>query len=1391
VPTLSYNVSGNFVTLNAVNLDSNRAFIRDWNRLAFSLLSPQLAILVLLQLAGWVSFRAQAQCLQSIAGLGDSLCMGEEIQFTLPSTASNANWDLCSGDWMNGFDADLVGNLTSTLNTPRSISMVEDGGDWYGFVVNSSLSSLHRLAFTNGIDQDPTSITQLQFTGGAGSITSSTWSRIKFIQEAGTWHGLGITEANVLSRITFSGSAGLASDTVDLSTFSNTFGLNNARDIDLIVKNDSIFLVVINRVSSELKVLSFGTSVMNTPTLYATHSLPGFATPQSVDITHQCGKYFGLITSLTDAKVGVLKFGNDLSELISVEALNTGASFPLPMKVFLKRELGKWIGIVKNRNNSIELSRIYFNDTLSATPDSVVQLGSLSGAMVGWALDLVKEGTQSYAFGVNIVSGNATYRLNFDNSCPVDSSVLFLDYPDTSTAVLSSGKYAVELNYQEVATGQWNAVYQPLWIKEGTHIDLNLNEGCAGDTVTLSDLSTSNVPITGRTWVVNGFGTFTDSIVHVQPLLPDTFSVSLEVTNQEGCVDSLDTFFVSHPFPDLNVSIDSTCLGQQLELTNSSAILFDSIAAWTWTFPDTSILNQFTPTYIPADSGLFAVTLSASSTFGCQVSDSINYYVKDAPVAHLSVTKTCFGDQTALDNLSSSSSAFTTFWALGDGNTSSLPSLNHSYQDTGSYVVELVVSATNGCVDSASQVVFISNPPVINSFGFTDTRCSHQLLPVEQVFFSDSLSETLWLVNGVLSDTVLFPQLLISDTGAVDIDFIVNSGTSCYDTLSRDVYINPSPRIDISISSRCASDSSVITSLFANEPTIVFSSWVDQEFDTVFSDMYTLPFMAAGDYFVWHSLVSDSSCVNDTQLLINKVSRPQIDLQLSSSEWCTDSILSYTNSITLDATDSLVGGAVYFYENGILSDSAMLEIGEFSFHSAGLKSLQLRTSTSAGCRDSIERFVDVSSSPRLDLQLDTTCVFATKSFAAPYEGSNYSFLWRMGDGVSYAQSTPNHTFTNQGLFRGSLLVRDNVSGCFTRDTLNTQVLAAPSLELIVDSFCTSAPILLEAAFEDGIQYAVSQNWSDNSSNYINVNPVILEGKGAGVYSISASFTSQYECQVLEDFIYTVIPPPTLNASVDRSFGAVPASPVFTLSTGEAVVDLGLIAEGDTLSGNRLSIDILEPKIFDVQAFAVNTIGCVSEQTFRLNFSNPREDAALRALRYEEVNGVQSVLVDVFNTGTAPIEHVEVQLRNYPAFSLVYQDSIELLPGERETIAFTGLVFGSPPDAYCAEVLTVNGRFDTITANNEVCLNGGEQPLLITYPNPFASEISVVVYASQCNELDLVVVNLLGDVVHSEILQTQEGTTFRKLLNLSQISSGVYIIAVYCGDDMSYRRVVKR
>ncbi len=109
-------------------------------------------------------------------------------------------------------------------------------------------------------------------------------------------------------------------------------------------------------------------------------------------------------------------------------------------------------------------------------------------------------------------------------------------------------------------------------------------------------------------------------------------------------------------------------------------------------------------------SGSYSVTLSVTNTNGCS-NTSPNILVNVYPKAVSN-----FSANPIVTDLLNPNVSFTNFstsgnyqWSFGDGNISSLINPQNTYSDTGSYNVQLIVISPDGCRDTSSLEIYISD----------------------------------------------------------------------------------------------------------------------------------------------------------------------------------------------------------------------------------------------------------------------------------------------------------------------------------------------------------------------------------------------------------------------------------------------------------------------------------------------------------------------------------------------------------------------------------------------------------------------------------------------------------------------------------------------------------
>lgn len=190
------------------------------------------------------------------------------------------------------------------------------------------------------------------------------------------------------------------------------------------------------------------------------------------------------------------------------------------------------------------------------------------------------------------------------------------------------------------------------------------------------------------------------------------YIINLQVIDN-GCPSAISSDTVTvYPLPivDFDVDITHGCPPLKVQFTDQSTNVI-STASFIWEFGNTGKSYEQNPDYYYVNPGTYSVTLTVINQDGCMGSLTKNDLITVYPVPEalfitepreVSIFKpeVNFYDKSKGDSL-------TYFWELGDGYTSVLPEFLHIYNDTGTYIVNLKVINSYGCVDSITGKVIV------------------------------------------------------------------------------------------------------------------------------------------------------------------------------------------------------------------------------------------------------------------------------------------------------------------------------------------------------------------------------------------------------------------------------------------------------------------------------------------------------------------------------------------------------------------------------------------------------------------------------------------------------------------------------------------------------------
>ncbi|MFM7015205.1 MAG: choice-of-anchor L domain-containing protein [Bacteroidota bacterium] len=191
-----------------------------------------------------------------------------------------------------------------------------------------------------------------------------------------------------------------------------------------------------------------------------------------------------------------------------------------------------------------------------------------------------------------------------------------------------------------------------------------------------------------------------------------TLPVQLITTSGHGCVDTIIKNVIVNSNPVISFTggplqgCDPLYVNFTEILTNTNG----SITDVSYLFGDGDSANYTSPLHIYTTPGVYDVTLTATSQYGCMSDTTYNSYIHvyTNPVADFYYTPSdpdIFWPYIHFINTSLDADFYS--WTFGDSTSSSDINPEHAYSAAGTYPIELIATTTNGCADTTFGEVII------------------------------------------------------------------------------------------------------------------------------------------------------------------------------------------------------------------------------------------------------------------------------------------------------------------------------------------------------------------------------------------------------------------------------------------------------------------------------------------------------------------------------------------------------------------------------------------------------------------------------------------------------------------------------------------------------------
>ena len=985
------------------------------------------------------------------------VCKGENLLLQNNSNnASSYSWDFCMGDLQI---PPIANTLTiDEFDIPIGTSLIQSEGRWYGFVTSLNNSSVFRLDFGDSLHNPSPVFTNL---GNIGGLIDKPQD-IKAVEFAGEYYLFVNNRGdNQLVRVNLGVSIEATSGSADI-IFSGRGFPNGGVDIAFDGTN---WVAFVSKASSLIRI-SLGNKISNIPTPSDVQHLPNIPNMNSVGdikLVRESGQWYGFVVGFRSRTLHRLTFGSELLQTPSVVQLSVTLAGVTPYGVTMKRDKNQWV--LFSSTNEGNLLRFDLGEDIANNNPVYTNLGNLGQLKRVLKFDMAKSDSRWVGLATDWNS-KEYFLFSFPQpDCPLNQS----SSTNTDTVqliALKPGTFSVSLEAKD-QRGLTSFTTKNVTIsdKEAPAIIIENDVCFQGSSIQFAHQI--NQPLTSATWTINNETRTGQTVTYDFPT-PGTYSVTLEVESANGCGNRLtkEITIYEPPVPGFTVPAGQICSNGTVNFTNTTdARGADDLITYRWFVVDPSknetlVSEEANPDITFAAGGTHTVRLEAGIP-GCTEIFVQTIDILQGPTVSFTVPTVCQSNAVTFENQTVGAGITGYFWDFGDpdgGTYSSVTANNPTYTfDTpGTYPVTLRVTNALGCQNVYRQDVTVYAQPTVSFL--SEVACAGsptQFTDASTAGANANVSAWQWdFGDGIGTASTRNPTYAYRQAGTYAVKLITASTAGCVDSTVQTITVQSAVDVGFAAVRQCPTEARPLNVLLSDTSVAAAGETIDRWFWTVngenfVSDEVEYAFPAPGDYPVSLTVFTASGCNATVQRVVSVTTSPAVAFTSTGS--CTGEPVVFRGAIDAPGWGELMYAWEFVGPNGEATGTAATANAEFTFDAPGTYDVTLSVQTDGGCTFTRTQPVTIAATP-----------VATFTTSADYGGTplEVSFVNATTDATTYAWdfggvgasevAEPTFTFTELGTYVVTLTAT-NAAGC-TATTQQTVEVVLPVQDLHLDDF---------------------------------------------------------------------------------------------------------------------------------------------------------------------------------------------------------------------------------------------------------------------------------------------------------------------------------------------------
>lgn len=793
--------------------------------------------------------------------------------------------------------------------------------------------------------------------------------------------------------------------------------------------------------NNEIIRLNFGASLLNTPSVQSLGNLGSLNGPIDLEVVQNDTHVYAFIANFSAAYITRVRWDKSFGSQDVVSINISGIS--QMSAISLINDEQDWVAHLASRGND-KIFKVVIGADLSNTTPVVSEVTYISTPVNDpTGISTAEEGGNFYHF-IETQSGDL-YRIN-DGSTLLDASTVATDNLGKFGFSGSNWRFSLfqlmSRWYGFATNNSTNSIYK-----------FSFDETCEASKSFSTVFEPENISYSNS----------------------GSYKIELKAFDSNGNASRLTkTVTVStNTAPDINFTTENICLSNPINFTSSNTS--GDVTSYNWDFGDTNTSTDPNPSHTYASAGDYTVTLTVTSSAGCEnfVQQDITVYEEpapsfDMPVVNICTNQTYFFENTTLGTFDGN---ITYEWFINGESVATTEDLNYEFPTGGAKEVKLVATIP-GCSIEAIQNIANVDEGANPSFTVNDD-CLGEPFQFNNTSTGDIASQEWDFGNGFTS-SLANPSFQYADPGTYNVTLTLTNVAGCITDTTNFVTVFELPTVSFSNDLACEGSPTQFTdSSTIGDANISTWSW---SFDDPSSDSNASAaqnpahtFTGSGNFDVKLVVQSTNGCTDSLTQVVNVLPAPEVNF--SYDRLCINEAVQFQDLSQPVAGENITSWA--WDLGGVFSTE---QNPEATFEFAKDYGIGLTVTSENLCTATIYKTITVAPVPEVTFAVENACDNAEAHLydtTDPLGDNVATRSWNFADLASAGDSSTYFHFPQAGSYEvGLSIVTQN--GCEYATSQSVEVTEAPTASFTSPIMFGAPP--LEIAFVNNSANAIAYRW---------------------------------------------------------------------------------------------------------------------------------------------------------------------------------------------------------------------------------------------------------------------------------------------------------------------------